>query len=230
MGNFSFTFVRCAAVALVVSITAPPAAAQTMEFVAPEATPAPAVIVISGLSGIPRYRGFAKALAELGYAAVLVDGRDITSRPGSSAENMKKVLAAVRTDARVRPGKVAVIGLSLGGGGALVHATDQPDSIAVVAAFYPPLTRLRSIAETASRVRVPTLILAGEKDTYQSCCLIESVREFESAAKAANAPVTVVTYPDADHAFNLYGSTYRHADAADAWARVLELIVKHLPR
>jgi len=73
----------------------------------------------------------------------------------------------------------------------LLHASNQPETFSAVAAYYPAVTRLPSIADVAMRVTVPTLILAGEKDKFNNCCLIESIREFDAAAKAAGRPVSL---------------------------------------
>ena len=195
------------------------ALAQYTEFFAPKAGPSPAVILISGVSGPALYRDYGRAVAELGYVAVLVSGKDVSNQSGESAENFNRIVASVRADPRVRPGKVAVVGFSLGGGGALLYAANRADVVASVVAYYPAVAILPSIAEAARRVSVPTLVLAGEKDRYNRCCFIESIREFETAARAAGAQVTVVAYPDAEHGFNLKVPTFRAADAADAWAR-----------
>jgi dienelactone hydrolase len=204
--------------------------AQEIQVIGAKDGPAPAVILISGASGTARYQDYGRAVSELGYTAVFVSGNDISNQPGASAENFQKVLAALRTDSRVKPGKVAVIGFSLGGGGALLHATNQPEAVASVAAYYPAVTRFPSIQDAARKVAVPTLILAGAKDRFNNCCLIQSIREFETTAVAAKAQVSVTSYAEAEHGFNLNGPTYRAADAADAWAQVQELLKRTLPK
>ena len=173
------------------------------------------------------YQDYGKSVADLGYAAALVSGKDISNQPGESADNLRKVIATLRADSRVKPGKFAVIGFSLGGGGALLHASNQPDVFSAVAAYYPAVSRLPGIAETAKRVSVPTLILAGEKDRFNNCCLIESIREFDAAAKSAGLPVEIHSYPDAEHGFNLKVPAFRAQDAADAWSRIQEFLLKH---
>jgi dienelactone hydrolase len=213
-------------------ITAPTGAAhaQSTEVFAPTTGSGPGVLLISGVSGTAMYQDFGRAVADLGYTAILVSGKDVSNQPGESAENLRKIFASIRSDSRVKPGKIAVVGFSLGGGGALLHAANQPELVSAVAAYYPAVIRLPSIADTARRVTVPTLILAGEKDRFNNCCLIESIREFEAAAKAGERPVTVVTYPEAEHAFNLKVPMFRPDDAADAWSRVQEFLLKYRPK
>lgn len=222
----------CLSIAAAVSLAsyAPSSPAQDIQVIPAKDGPAPAVILISGVSGTALYQDYGRAVSELGYTAVLVSGKDVSNQHGASAENFKKVLAALRTDSRVKPGKVSVIGFSLGGGGALLHAAIHPEAVASVAAYYPAVTRLPSVQETASKVAVPTLILAGVKDRFNDCCLIESIREFEAAAVAAKAQVSVIAYEEAGHGFNLKVPAYRAADATDAWTRVQEFLAKTLPK
>lgn len=186
------------------------------------------MIVISGYSGTAVYQDYARSIAKLGYTAFLVQGRSIWIRESKSAENLQEVISVSQRDARVVPGKVAVIGFSVGGGGALLHATPLVDSVAAVIAYYPDATRLENIGRTAARVAVPTLTFAGEQDRYANCCLVESIREFDSAARTAKTPFELVTYPNAEHAFNLDGSSFQADTAADAWERARGFLGKYL--
>jgi len=72
-------------------------------------------------------------------------------------------------------------------------------------------------------------MLPGERDRYENCCLIETIRELEDAAKAKQLPLELVVYPNAGHGFNLDGRTYRARDTADAWRRATEMLAKHSP-
>jgi dienelactone hydrolase len=53
------------------------------------------------------------------------------------------------------------------------------------------------------------------------------MRELEAAAKSKNAPLQLVVYPDAQHAFNIKGQTYRGDDTADAWRRTAEMLAQY---
>ncbi len=203
--------------------------ASAAAFFAPDSGKGPAVILISGASGTRLYYWYAKDVAKLGYTSILVDGRDISVRERNSAENLRKLILESQNDPRVTPGKVAVIGFSLGGGGALLFAAPLADTVASVVAYYPDTSRLSNIAEVAARLAVPTLVFAGEKDKYFNCCLIESIREFDAAARAAKAPFELITYPNADHGFNLEGSRYRQDDTADAWDKTKAFFAKTFP-
>ncbi|MCK6421357.1 MAG: dienelactone hydrolase family protein [Aquabacterium sp.] len=206
------------------------ASAQSMEVFSPQSGSAPGVILISGISGTALYQDYARAVADLGYTAALVSGRDVSPRTGGPADNLRNIVATLRRDSRVKPGKLAVVGFSLGGGGALLHASGQSETFSAVVAYYPAISNLPNITEIAKRVGVPTLILSGEKDRYNNCCLIESMREFEAAARTVGLLVELHTYPEADHGFNLKVPTFRAHDAADAWSRVQEFLRKHHPQ
>ena len=73
------------------------------------------------------------------------------------------------------------------------------------------------------------LILAGERDLYHHCCVIESMRAIEAAAKEQQSPFQLVVYPYADHGFNLRSSNYRGEDDADAWRRTTEMLQRYQP-
>lgn len=207
------------------------------DYFGPPSGKGPAVILISGASGTAPYKWYAMDVAKLGYTAILVSGRDICpSTAGGcptaekdSAANLRKTILASQVHGRVIPGKVAVIGFSLGGGGALVFAAPVADAVAGVVAYYPSISKLPNTREVAARVAVPTLILAGEKDRYFECCLVESMREFDLAARAASTPTELVVYPSAGHAFNLDGPGSRPDDTADAWERTKAFLARVHP-
>ncbi len=163
--------------------------ASAADYYKPEAGKGPAVIIISGNVGTPPYRWFAIDVTKLGYTAILVHGGGTLASEADSAESLRKVIADSQRDPRVVPGKVAVIGFSLGGGAALLHASPLSASVASVVAFYPNIRYMSDIGAAAARVAVPTLVLAGERDTYLNCCLIALQREFEIAARGSEGSV-----------------------------------------
>lgn len=203
--------------------------AQAAEYFVPASGKGPAVVLVSGATGVGLYQDYGRAIASLGYVGVLVSGSDIYKQPGDGPEKLMALLASVRTDPRVLAGKVGVVGFSLGGSAVLMNAIDRPDDVAAVVAYYPGASRLPSISAAAKRVAVPTLLIAGEADRFNDCCLIESIREYASVARANGASITLVSYKDANHAFNLRGPTLRPDDAADAWAKTRDFLNAHLP-
>lgn len=204
-----------------------PPQGPVQELFLPKSQKGPIVVVISGQSGTPNYRKYSAQVAGLGYYTVLVDGKDILTRQQDGAQNLKTVIARAQASPNAVPGKVAVVGFSQGGGGALAHATGLPELVSTVVAYYPATSWSKNIGGLAARIQVPVLLLAAERDRYNNCCLIESMRELETAAKARQAPFELVVYPNADHGFNLDGRTYRGDDTADAWRRTTEMLARH---
>lgn len=195
----------------------------------PKGDKGPAVIVISGQSGPPNYRNYAGQVAGLGYYTVLIDGKDILTRAQDGAQNLRNVITKAQASPNGIPGKVMVIGFSQGGGGVLAHAVRMPDLITAAVVHYPAVSWSKNMSELADRIKIPTLILAAELDSYNNCCLIGAIRELEAAAKSKQLPLELVVYPNADHGFNLGGRYYRGDDTADAWRRAREMLAKHHP-
>jgi carboxymethylenebutenolidase len=195
----------------------------------PKGDKGPVVVVISGQSGPPNYRSYAAQVAELGYYTVLIDGKDILTRAQDGAQNLRTVITKAQASPNGMPGKVVVIGFSQGGGGVLAHAGRMPELITAAVAYYPAVSWSKNIPELANRIKMPLLVLAAEQDSYNNCCLIATIRELETAAKAKQLPLELVVYPHADHGFNHAGRNYRGNDTADAWRRTSEMLAKHHP-
>ncbi len=176
------------------------------------------VVVVSGAMGARSYEPAAKRIAAMGYDVLLLNSNDMI---GDHGAGIKAGIDKLQHSANVLPGKVGVVGFSLGGGQALAFATGQADTVAVVVVMY-PLTRLFKdhIPAVVGRIKVPVLMLAGEADSYRDCCLIETARAIGAAAEAAHAPLELVTYPGAGHDFIDEGNrNYDAKTAADAWQR-----------
>ena len=187
-------------------------------------------VVVSGVSGPELYRAYSARLAGVGYYTILIDGKDILVRPQEDrgqdgAANLRKVISEAQMAPQAVGGKVALVGFSLGGGGVLLHGSALKDLVSAVVAYYPAITRMGpDLTPLAARMQVPVLLLAGEQDRYNNCCLVESMRALESAAKARQAVFELVVYPYAGHGFNLNVRAYRAQDADDAWARTTRLL------
>ncbi|MEO5881761.1 MAG: dienelactone hydrolase family protein [Caldimonas sp.] len=222
--------------ALASSATCAQTPAIAQETFAPPTERGPVVIVASGASGTGLYREFSANLAAQGYYVVLVDGKDVSIRPNDTSRggpaSMRSLIQDAQASPRAAPGKVALIGLSLGGIGALAFGAPLKEQVSGVVLFYPALTRVGSdLTSLSSKMQVPTLVFAGGKDNFRGCCTIETMKEFEAAAKSV--PFQLVVYPEANHAFNLKmvppPLEYRQADADDAWKRTLEFLAKNQP-
>lgn len=198
------------------------------------------VILISGGDGPGRYESFAADVAKLGYYAVLLDARDIwgsgsgaaginlTAEDQKGSERLKAAILRAQQSSSAAPGKVAVIGFSRGGGVALFLAAPLRDLVSGIVAYYPNTGRIAHDADYKTFVdrfiKVPVLMLAGEQDNFYDCCLIDTARKLETAAKAANAPLDLVVYPNANHLFNFK----RPEDGADAWQRTTAKLRQYL--
>lgn len=207
------------------------------EVFAPAAEKGAIVIVVSGVSGTARYRDYGARIAGLGYYTVLIDGNDVLIRARDSkdrdgAANLRKIIADAQTAPRAAAGKVALVGFSLGGGGVLLHGAPLKDSVSAVIAYYPAITKMGpDMAPLASATQVPVLVFAGGQDRYFNCCLAESARALEAAAKTRQAAFELVVYADAGHGFNVGVRAYRAGDANDAWTKTTALLYRlHPPR
>lgn len=119
--------------------------------------------------------------------------------------------------------RMGITGYCMGGTFALRAACDIPE-LEAAAPFYGDIPE----EETLSRLRVPTLFLAGERDQWITPEKVEGLKE---AARKYNLPVEVVSY-DADHAFfnDTRPEVYNAEAARDAWRRVLALFDNRLRR
>ena len=91
---------------------------------------------------------------------------------------------------------MALVGLSLGGAGALLHGAPLKDQVSAIVAFYPALTRLASdMRPLAASVNFPVLVLAGEKDMNNGCCMIESAKALDAAPKTVHRALSCIRTP-----------------------------------
>jgi dienelactone hydrolase len=183
------------------------------------------VVVVSGRSGPANYAYVAEDLAEQGYYAVLVDGNDFPfiKRAGGEAL-LKGVITRGQQSPHALPGKVAVVGFSLGGGFTLTNATRMPELVCAVVVYYPLTSHITNPDNFVSKITVPTLMFAGGRDTHNNCCLIETARKLANAAKKSEGKVIleVFEYPYAKHGFIIKSTkAWSQTDTADAFRRTL---------
>ena len=183
------------------------------------------VVVVSGQTGPGNYVSYAKDLAEKGYYAVLVDGNDFWIKGGGGEALLKGVITRAQQSPHALPGKVAVIGFSLGGASSLTYAARMQELVSAVVVSYPATNYITNADAFVSKIKVPTLMFAGGRDTYKNCCLIETARKLASAAKTSGGKVMleVVEYPNADHGWTIRSMrSYRADDTADGFRRTLD--------
>jgi dienelactone hydrolase len=197
-----------------------PAGAQE-EFAPPDGK-GRVVVVVSGVDGPGHYRQVAGEIAKLGYDAVLYDARQI-----GSVAAFRAAIVRARGMPNAVPGRVGLVGFSRGGGQALAWGSGMGDLVAVDVVWYPVTAWIRPAA-MVSRMRVPTVMLAGEADRFRNCCLIEKAREIGQAARAAGAPLQLTTYPGVGHNFVLGARGYDPQPYADAFRRTVSALRAHL--
>lgn len=190
------------------------------------------VVVVSGQTGMPNYTVAAQQIADAGFDVVLVDGNEFWIKDTSRAWNMlKDVITRAQTGSHALPGKVGVVGYSLGGATAITYAARMPELVATVVAGYPYTAFIKDPSDFVAKIKVPVQILAGTADTYKDCCLIETARQLGSAAKASSPPMlTVHEYDGVGHGFNLATAARKdQAAGQDAMARTIAQLKQALP-
>jgi len=179
----------------------------------------PPLVMVSGAFGEGAYRALARRMAALGYDVLLIDSRDLVD---IEEAGMRAVIEHARNSEHALPGKVGMIGFSLGGGQLLAHAAAWPDQVGAIAAMYPATSLLGEPSALAERIKVPVLMLAGEEDRTGDCCTIEKARAIASAAQARQAPLELTAFPRTGHGFAMEGTDgYNRRVAEKAWAQTL---------
>jgi dienelactone hydrolase len=213
-----------AAIAILVVLAMSPLAHAQKEFPPPQGK-GRVVVVASGASGMDHYETVSKAIAALGYDVVLYDGNSMEGTKGAA---LKEAIPQALQMPHALPGKVALVGFSLGGGMSLAYGTNWPDQVAVIIVWYPLTSVFKDIPAFAARMKVPVLMFAGENDKYKDCCLIGTAHAIADAAKAANQPFELFTYPKTDHDFVKDGNHYNANAYNDAFAKTADELKQYL--
>jgi carboxymethylenebutenolidase len=195
-----------------------------------------AVLLIQEWWGVNDHiRDIASRYAEEGYICVAPDlyrGR-VARDPDEASKLMHALqiedgIATIRsameeTRRKYSVSRVGITGYCMGGTFALRAACDL-EGLDASAPFYGDIPD----EETLSRLKVPTLFIAGERDQWITPEKVDGLKE---AARKFNLPVEVVSY-DADHAFfnDTRPEVYDKDAAKDAWRRVLALFDSRLRR
>jgi dienelactone hydrolase len=207
---------RAAVIVALVCLTAASATHAQQEFPPPEGK-GRVVVLASGASGPAHYTTVAREIAELGYDVVLFDGNQMA---GTHGDGVKADILDAQQMPHALPGKVVLVGFSLGGGMCLYFGTQWPDLVAGAVLWYPENSFIHDPPGFASRLKVPVLMFAGAKDNYRngSCTAVKD-ETLMAASTAAGKPFELIIYPDADHDFVNGGDHYNPTDYADAFKR-----------
>jgi len=213
MTHSSLRFASLAASLLAAVLCAPCGSPQE---IAPPQGKGHVVVFVSGIVGPKHDKALSEAIAALGYDVYVCDGRQIAKMPGG---NLRAAIQAAQQSRHALPGKVALIGVSLGGGFALALGSEWSDVVLTDIVWYPATGFAVRLPGFTRRISVPVLMFAGESDHFENCCLIQTARAIEASAKAGNVPFDLVTYPGADHDFIKGGIHYNPAAYEDALSR-----------
>ena len=174
------------------------------------------VVLASGTSGPAHYTTVAREIAELGYDVVLYDGNQML---GTHGDGVKANILEAQQMPHALPGKVALVGFSLGAGMYLYFASQWPDLVAGEVLWYPMNNFIHDPPGFASRLKVPLLAFAGAKDRYHNgCCMVDMDSKLAAASTAAGKSFQLIVYPDAEHDFvkgedhynpKLYGDAFK---------------------
>jgi dienelactone hydrolase len=203
----------------------PCTAANAQEEFPPPQGKGPVVVVVSGQLGAAHYEPPARQIAAMGYDVILLDGNDME---GTHGQALRDAVQKAQSSAHGLPGKVGVVGFSLGGGESLAYAGRWSDLVAVVIAWYPYTSGIHDMAALGRGIKVPVLMFAGESDHYKDCCLIENARKIAAAASEAGTPLELVAYPDTEHDFIFTGRDYNADATADSWQRATAKLAQYL--
>ncbi len=173
----------------------------------------PGVLVVPEWWGVNDYaRRRAKMLAELGYAALVVDmygeGKQATTPDEAgkaSSEVMKNLpvakarfqsaMAYLKEQAVVDPARIAAIGYCFGGG-VVLNMARQGFDLRGVASFHGLLMAVEPGKPGAIKAKI--LVLTGGDDKLVPP---EQVEAFKKEMEAARADFRVISYPGAMHSF-----------------------------
>src|SRR5271154_1048647 len=204
---------RAGLIAATAFLMAVPAVRAQEEFPPPQGT-GRLVVLASGMSGPEHYREVSADIAKLGYDVVLFDGN---AEENTQGKGVKRDIDKARTMPHALPGKVALVGFSLGGGMDLYYGTQLPADVAGVVVWFPANSFIKDVPGFGNRVQVPLVGFAGGKDHFRdNCCTADKDSTLQQAAKSAGKSFELTIYPDANHDFSKGGSNYNPKGYTDA--------------
>jgi carboxymethylenebutenolidase len=205
----------------------------------PSSGTGPGVVVIQEWWGlVPHIQDVCDRFATAGFVALAPDlyrGTKVTEPDEAGKEMMalqleragKDMSGAVdEVERRSGRDKVGVVGFCMGGGLALVLATQRPDAVAACVSFY-GLIPWPDAQPDFSEVSGAVLLHVAGNDEYFSPA---TARALEEQLRALGKDVELHVYDGADHAFfnDTRPEVHDAAAAATAWTRTIEFLHAHL--
>ncbi len=207
----------------------------------PERGSGPGVVVIQEWWGlVDHIKDVCDRFAAAGLAALAPDlyhGQKVA--PGEPDE-AGKAMMALKMDAAARDmsgavdellrrssgDKVGVIGFCMGGGLALVLATQRPDAVAAVVPCYGVIPWPDAQPDYSAMSAAVLGHYAGKDDFFTP----EAANALAEQLRSMGKSVEIVIYPDADHAFfnDTRPEVYDREAAGALWDRTLEFFSEHL--
>ena len=199
----------------------------------------PGLVVIQEWWGlVPHIKDLCERFAAEGFVALAPDlyHGETATEPDEAGKKMmamnldkaaKDMSGAVDFVAERSAGNgVGVIGFCMGGGLALLLATQRPDKVKAVAPFYGVIPWPAAQPDW-SKLRAAVQGHYAEKDDFANP---DSVRALETQLKDAGREVEMFIYPNTEHAFfnDTRPEVHDAAASAQAWDRVLPFFRAHL--
>jgi carboxymethylenebutenolidase len=203
----------------------------------PEQGAGPGLVVIQEWWGlVPHIEDVCDRLAGEGFTALAPDlFHGATAREpdeadklmmalnlGQAARDMGAAVDHLRSSEAVRGAGVGVLGFCMGGGLALVLASQRPDDVRACVSFY-GLIPWESAAPDWSRLEAAVQIHVAEEDELfspeEAGALVETLR-------GLGKDVESFSYPEVGHAFfnDTRPEVYDASAASTAWTRALEFL------
>jgi len=181
------------------------------------------------------HKAYARRLANAGFVALLPELASIRLGADEPAGLLRSEISAavglLRGQRDIEGSRLGLLGFGAGGQRALFAAMAFPAAFKALAQYYapighPPISLELAAEWTASRIRVPLLILHGEDDKLVP---VEHARGLEKALRSAGKPFEIILFPAAGHGFDQEGEPWHNPVAArEAEAGVLAFFAKHL--
>jgi carboxymethylenebutenolidase len=138
--------------------------------------------------------------------------------------------AWVKASGKGDTGRLGVTGYCWGGRIVWLYAAHNPGIKAGVAWYgrlvgQPDELHPRNPIDVVAQLNAPVLGLYGAADQGIPVATVDKMR---AALKQGNKPAEILVYPDTPHAFFAdYRPSYRKAEAADGWERMLAWFKSH---